>query len=143
MSKYIKRMLSMGLVVVVACIMFCGCEVDDSDKRTFRGTVYDVAYSRKEKSGLRSRVYYHYLFSESDKKVLYCYRYTAGNGSSKVVEGTYEGSLDDRVVIKYKPEDEGWLFIFEDSYMKSEDGEDIYSKSDVKRAIYDAELWAD
>ena len=143
MNKYTRRIFSMVLVVVLACTTLCGCEVDDSEERTYRGTVYDVAYSRNAKSGLRSRVYYHYLFSESDKKVLSCSYSTSGGGRGSVTEGTYEGSLDDRVVIKYKPEDEGWTFIFEDGHMSSEDGERIYSKSDVKRAIYDAELWAD
>ena len=139
MKNIFKIIISMMLI----CLSICGCnfEVDDSEERTYKGTVYDVAYSADKKDGLRSKMYYRVLISESENKVIMCSHSTAGDGRTKIFEGRYDGILGEKIEVKFDAQDDIQVFIFEDDNMQSEDGSSFFSKTDTKRAVYDVELW--
>ncbi len=128
---------------MLICLTISGCnfEVDDSEERTYKGTVYDVAYSADKKDGLRSRIYYRVLISESENKVIMCSHSTAGDGRTKISEGTYNGTLNEIIEVKFDGQENDVVYVFAGEQMKSEDGKSVFSKTDTKRAVYDIDLW--
>ena len=138
-----KKLFQVLIAMMLVCLTVSGCnfEVDDSEERTYKGTVYDVAYSANKKDGLRSKLYYRVLISESENKVIVCSHSTAGDGRTKISEGTYEGDLTEKIEVKFDTRDDIQVFVFEDDMMRSEDGSSSYSKTDIKRAVYDVDLW--
>ena len=145
MNIYLKRIFLTIFVLLVMGIAFSGCnfsipDVDDSEERTYEDTVYEVAYSASKKDGLRAKVYYRFLFDETDKKVLRCIHLTAGNGRTTILKGTYEGELSEQIKIQFDSGVEE-IYKFENEHMVSEDGNESYSKTSVPSAINDIVLW--
>ena len=138
-----RKLFQIIISLILLCITVSGCnvEVDDSEERTYKGTVYDVAYSANKKDGLRSKAYYRILISENEKKIIRCVHLTAGNGSTRITEGTYEGTLDEKIEVKFNSQDNIQVFVFEGNIMKTADGSSFYSKTDIKSAVYDVSLW--
>ena len=146
MKKFINICLTLAIFFSVICIainvlFIKDYKEDDSIDRTYRNTVYDVAYSTNKKDGLRARAYYRILFSESEHKVIECIHRTAGSGHTKILEGVFEGELGDKVVIKYNDSENESCYVFDGQYMKTEYGKDTYSSKDVKSDIREVEMW--
>ncbi len=139
------RKLMIVCMLLMLCFCFVRCEynsqddainTDDTAERTLLGVTYDVAYYNERKDGLRSRAYYSCLFNESDNLFLMQIHLTAGNGKTTNYYGTWEGSLDTEVVVKYERKN-GELsettYTFKDNYMYED--EHVFDKKDVKTVI--------
>lgn len=135
-----KAILFIFIILFLAMLARCGGnKVDDSEQSIYNGTVYDVAYYLSKRDGLRARANYYYVFSESEKKVVYMLRLTAGAGKTTIKEGTYEGSLDDKVKITMN-DDTVIHFTFENNSMYDE--ADVYSSKSVRSAISDIKRYS-
>lgn len=114
-------------------------KVDNTEKRTYNGTVYDEAYYADKKDGMRAKAYYYYLFSEAENKVLRCSHSTAGSGKTIIKVGTYEGTLGESVTITINSETEA--FTFDGNTMRSIDGKESFTSTDVESAISKIKSW--
>jgi len=97
------------LLLLLTVFLFVGCDAledasreADEAERTYKGVVYDRVY-HYHVSHPRDYSDYYVLFSESEKKVLE-YHYThsrRGNKGFIDLEGTYEGSFGDEIIITF------------------------------------------
>ena len=117
--------------------------VDDTEDRTYHGVLYDVAYGADVKDGLRSKACFRYLFSTAENKAVKCVHLTMGDGKTTVYEGTFEGSLDDKVTITYirNGQEETETLIRDGACLKREDGKYTFSQNDVKSTITRIKAW--
>lgn len=89
------------LFLIVVSMVFYGCDFkyDDTDDKTYNKVVYDSAYYNSKPDGLRAKAYSYYLFSTSENKVLNYTYSSAGTGISNIYEGTFEGTLNDKIEV--------------------------------------------
>ena len=141
MSKFFRRSVAfVGLLLIVLCMALSGCSVetvDDKEGRTYRGTVYDVAYGKSQKDGLRAKAYTYFLFNTTENTFVKYVHTTAGSGKTTVTTGTYAGSFEDSVITTFTRNGETFevVYIFKDNYMYSEDGTKSYPAISVETAI--------
>ena len=138
-----KALAYLTCIILICALIFGlvngGNEIDDTEDRTYRGTVYDSAYYLSEHDGMRARAYYYYLFCESENKVLMCTHTSAGSGKTYIKYGTYEGSFEDGITITIDGETS--TFTFSDNEMYGNNGDDVYSAENVKSAIIQIQNW--
>ena len=146
MKKVLGMLFAFCFLFLVCCVIWGvtssdseATKVDDTEKRTYNNTVYDVAYYTDKKDGMRARAYYYYLFCEAENKVLRCFHSTAGSGTTGFKEGTYEGTLGESVTITIYSETE--TFTFDGNTMHSIDGKESFTSTDVESAISRIKSW--
>lgn len=121
---------------------------DDPELRTYRGVVYDKAFTCSGADGLRAKFLCVYLFDDSEHTVRYIMKTTVGGLKTRQKTGSYEGNFDEEITIKW--EDSDWeSAAVEAVFVRSNsdngdcwyDGARTYSETDVESAINRLEYW--
>lgn len=81
------------------------------------------------------------MFSESEKKFVFCSRLTAGEGTNRYYEGTYEGNVGEAIILHTESDSklDGVNLDFSGGKMYYDDDE--YTSTDVTTVISKAELY--
>lgn len=133
--KKIMIMLSIFLVIATMCTG-CDLEVDDSEKRTYYGVVYDRAYLGTKSEGLKCHSEMYYLFNESDNIVLNHIYYTCGKGTITEYKGTWDGNLDNEATLYFTIGGEKIeKKVTFDEYNMYDNDKKEYDKEDVKNVL--------
>ena len=118
-------------------------EGDSQNKEdcTYDNVIYDTAFSLEKKGCLRSRYNAYIMFSESEKKFVFCSRLTAGKGTNRYYEGTYEGNVGEAIILHTENDSklDGVNLDFSGGKMYYDDDE--YTSTDVTTVISKAELY--
>lgn len=125
------------LFLIVVSMVFYGCDFkyDDTDDKTYNKVVYDSAYYNSKPDGLRAKAYSYYLFSTSENKVLNYTYSSAGTGISNIYEGTFEGTLNDKIEVSLPKKYEKSLEFTFDKYNMYDSDKNEYTKVDVVKAV--------
>ena len=131
------------VAALTGCVSMLETEGDSQNKEdcTYDNVIYDTAFSLEKKDGLRSRYYAYIMFSESEKKFVFCSRLTAGEGTNRYYEGTYEGNVGEAIILHTENDSklDGVNLDFSGGKMYYDDDE--YTSTDVTTVISKAELY--
>lgn len=133
-----RKLISKFIISIAFTLLFTGCdlEVDDSEKRTYNGVVYDEVIYNSVSDGVKCLTYNYYLFNETDNMVLKHVYYTCGEGTVREYKGIWDGSFEDKIIAKIDENDETIeiTFNFDDYKIYDMDGNE-YIQGEVKTEI--------